>query len=542
MTLLHGFRVAIDGFSAVGERLHRPISMQPLSPASSLRAFWTIALVVATPVATALPMGEADARHLLARTGFGPTTTEVRTYASLSRSEAIERLLSEVKTEPLTSPPVWLHDAALFKRPAQMTTAEERKAFQQSETRRAMELRGWWIREMLVTPSPLTERMALFWHNHFVSGEQKVRDARMMYAQNALFRTQALGSFATLLHAVGKDPAMVVYLDNARNRKGAPNENFAREVMELFTLGQGHYTEDDIKEAARAFTGWSVDRASGAFAYRPRLHDDGQKTVFGKTGAFDGDAVLDLILERRETAEFIVAKLWKEFVSPTPDPHIVASIACDFRASQYGVKVALRDLLETNAFWARENRGTLVKSPVEIVVGALRQLDVSPDETVPLALVLGGMGQNLFGPPNVRGWPGGDAWINSSTLLARKQFLDRIAHNDAGAPPRMAAIAMTDRMFEPGDEPAPTMATREATVAEVDRASRIARQIDRSTRKLRFEAVRWIGEQDGNTRAGKMEAAKRLLLPIDPQLPASDDTDVTAAVAAALLDPAYQLK
>ena len=516
--------------------------MQPTSPAPYSRALLSITFLLVTPLATALPMGEADARHLLARTGFGPTSTEVRTYAFLSRSEAIERLLNEVKKEPVTSPPAWLYDAALFKRPAQMTTADERKAFQQSETRRATELRGWWIREMLVTPSPLTERMALFWHNHFVSGEQKVRDVRLMYAQNALFRAQALGSFATLLHAVAKDPAMVVYLDSAQNRKGAPNENFAREVMELFTLGQGHYTEDDIKEAARAFTGWSVDRASGGFAFRPRLHDDGQKTVFAKTGAFDGDAVLDLILQRGETAEFIVAKLWKEFVSPTPDAHIVARIARDFRASKYDVKVALRELLETNSFWARENRGTLVKSPVEIVVGTLRQLDLSPDETVPLALAVAGMGQNLFGPPNVRGWPGGDEWINSSTLLARKQFLDRIAHNDAGPPPRMAAVAMMAETPDASDGPAPVMATREATVAEMDRASRIARQIDRSTRKLRFEAVRWIGEQDGNTRAGKMEAAKRLLLPIDPQLPATDDADATTAVAAALLDPAFQLK
>src|SRR5690242_12815267 len=181
--------------------------MQPLSSASSLRAFLAFVFILATPVGAALPMGEADARHLLARTGFGPTSAEVRTYASLSRSDAIERLLNDVAKAPATSPPAWLHEPSLFKRPAQMTTAEERKAFQKSETRRALELRGWWIREMLVTSSPLTERMTLFWHNHFVSGEQKVRDARMMYAQNALFRAQALGSFATLLHAVAKDPA-----------------------------------------------------------------------------------------------------------------------------------------------------------------------------------------------------------------------------------------------------------------------------------------------------------------------------------------------
>ena len=355
-------------------------------------------------------------------------------------------------------------------------------------------------------------------------------------------RAQALGNFASLLHAVAKDPAMVIYLDNAQNRKGAANENFAREVMELFTLGQGHYTEQDIKEAARAFTGWGVDRDTGTFAFRPRLHDDGEKTVFGKTARFDGDAILDLVLERRETAEFIIAKLWKEFVSPEPDRRSVERIAQAFRASKYDLKVALRGLLETNAFWASDNRGTLVKSPVEIVVGALRQLDIAPDDTLPLAFAVAGMGQNLFAPPNVRGWPGGEVWINSNTLLARKQFLDRIARNDAGAPPRTAVATMTAQLADTNTDSAPMMATREATLAEINRAARIARQIDRSTRNLRFEAARWLSERNGATRDEKLGAAKRLLLPIAAQLPVADDADVTTAVAASLLDPAYQLK
>ncbi|HYT96847.1 MAG TPA: DUF1800 domain-containing protein, partial [Casimicrobiaceae bacterium] len=454
-------------------------------------------------------MGESDARHLLARTGFGPTSAEVRTYAALSRDDAIAKLLDDVRTAPANPPPAWVSESGPFRRPGPTAGAEERKAFQQRETRRAVELRGWWVREMLVTPSPLTERMTLFWHNHFVSSEQKVRDARLMYAQNATFRAQATGNFATLLHAVAKDPAMVIYLDNAQNRKGAPNENFAREVMELFTLGQGHYTEQDIQEAARAFTGWGIDRDSGTFAYRPRLHDDGEKTVFGKRGYFDGGAILDLVLERRETAEFIVAKLWREFVSPEPDRPSVERIARAFRASKYDLKVAVRGLLETNAFWAADNRGTLVKSPVEIVVGSLRQLGIASDDTLPLAFVVAGMGQNLFAPPNVRGWPGGEVWINSNTLLARKQFLDRIARNDAGAPPRMAVATMGEQPPDANADPTPMMATREATVGEIDRAARVARSIDRSTRNLRFDAARWVSERDGTTRDEKMDAAKR---------------------------------
>jgi uncharacterized protein (DUF1800 family) len=263
--------------------------------------------------------------------------------------------------------------------------------------------------------------------------------------------------------------------------------------------------------------------------------------VFGKTGAFDGDQVLDLIVSRPETAEFIVEKIWKEFVSPTPDRGTIARIAHDFRASKYDLKVAMRGLLRSDAFWANENRGVLVKSPVEIVVGALRQLEVTSDETIPLARAVAGMGQNLLAPPNVRGWPGGDEWINSNTLLARKQFLDRIARNDAGPPPSMAAGMMT-RASDSSDEGSSMMATREATLAEMDRASKIALQIDRSTRKLRFEAVRWVGAQDGLTRDAKMNAAQRLLLPVGAQLPPPEDVDVTTAVAALLLDPAYQLK
>ncbi|HEY3180061.1 MAG TPA: DUF1800 domain-containing protein [Casimicrobiaceae bacterium] len=506
------------------------------------RVLFAIAIALSASAAIAMPMGESDARHLLARTGFGPTTSELRTYAALSRADAITKLLSEIRTESTTTTPAWLMEPGPRQRPGPMASAEERKAFQQSETRRGAELRGWWIREMLVTPSPLTERMTLFWHNHFVSSQQKVRDARLMYAQNATFRAHALGNFATLLHAVAKDPAMVIYLDNAQNRKGAPNENFAREVMELFTLGQGHYTENDIKDAARAFTGWGVDRASGTFAFRPRFYDDGDKTVFGKSGHFDGDAVLDLMLERRETAEFIVAKLWKEFVSAEPDQRSVELIANAFRASHYDLKVALRGLLETTAFWENDRRGTLIKSPVEIVVGTLRQLEIGADDTLPLAFAVGGMGQDLFAPPNVRGWPGGEVWINSNMLLARKQFLDRVARNDAGAPPRMARTDVMTQASDSIDDSAPMMATREATAAEIDRAARMARQIDRSTRNLRFEATRWVAACDGATRDEKLDAAKRLLLPINAQLPAAQDVDLTTAVAAVLLDPAYQLK
>jgi uncharacterized protein (DUF1800 family) len=185
---------------------------------------------------------------------------------------------------------------------------EERKLALRAQAENGAELRSWWLTEMLTTRSPLTEKMVLFWHNHFVSSLQKVRSPVLMYRQNLLLRKHALGYFGDMLHEVSKDPAMVVYLDNASNRKAQPNENFAREVMELFTLGEGNYVEHDIKEAARAFTGWSIDLDTGQFLSRPLIHDDGVKTVLGRSGNFDGDAVLDILLAQPQTAEFIVRK------------------------------------------------------------------------------------------------------------------------------------------------------------------------------------------------------------------------------------------
>jgi len=215
------------------------------------------------PMATAASLGYDDARHLLARTGFGPTDSEVRTYAALGREAAVDRLLKEAGAMAQTPPPASAVDTSPLPRlRGEATTEAERKAYIQQQVREGLALRAWWVQEMLATPTPLTERMTLFWHNHFVSGQPKVFITRLMYRQNVTLRANSLGNFATLLHAIARDAAMVVYLDSGQNRKGAPNENFAREVMELFTVGEGQYTEQDIKEAARAFTGWGIDRES----------------------------------------------------------------------------------------------------------------------------------------------------------------------------------------------------------------------------------------------------------------------------------------
>jgi uncharacterized protein (DUF1800 family) len=348
-----------------------------------------------------------------------------------------------------------------------------------------------------------------------------------MYRQNATLRANALGNFGVLLHAIARDPAMLVYLDSVQNRKGAPNENFAREVMELFTLGEGHYVEQDVKEAARAFTGWSLDRDTGEFVFRRALHDGGEKTVLGSSGRFDGDAVLDLLLARPETAQHIVAKLWREFVSPDPDPRETARIARRFRESNYDIRAALALILTSDAFYAPGNRGVLVKSPVDLVVGTLRQLEVTPAEALPFAIAAAGMGQNLFAPPNVKGWPGGEAWINTTTLLARKQFLARLTRADETA----SMSAVEDAM-----PPAP------GTDDEKARQQRFRRAMERGLATAHLDSAAWLAALPGAAPAARARSAQRLLLATAPLQAPDPEADALTLVRGLVQDAAYQLK
>ena len=493
--------------------------------------------------ASSTVLGYDDARHLLARTGFGPTEAEVRMYAPLTRGEAVARLLRETRTTAVIPPPSSALDTSPLRPPRGDTLSEaDRKAFQQQQVREGLELRAWWVQEMLATPSPLTERMTLFWHNHFVSAQPKVRIARLMYRQNVTLRAHSVGNFGVFLHAIAKDPAMIIYLDSVKNRKGAPNENFAREVMELFTLGEGHYTEQDVKEAARAFTGWSLERETGTFVFRPRLHDDGTKVVLGKSGHFDGDAVLDILLARPETAEFVTSKLWRELVSPDPDKAEIARIARLFRESNYDIKAALRELLTGDAFYAPANRAVLVKSPIELVVGTLRQLDINPGTTLTFAVAAAGMGQNLMSPPNVKGWPGGETWINTTTLLARKQYLDRVTRaGEVDAPAMMAASARESAQIE-RDPPNRVLAPQGLPDDDKARRQRFLRQMERGLANLDFDSARWIARFPGASPAERGRAAQQLLLATAPQQRLDFDADSRTLAHAIVLDAAYQLK
>lgn len=440
-------------------------------------------------------LGFDGARHLLGRTSFAANIPEIDAFSQLSRVAAVERLLGWAGRAPKMQAPEWTR--APYERPprpAQLSD-EARKDYRRQMIGQGRDLKAWWMAEMLTTPSPLTEKMVLFWHNHFVSSLRKVRMPLLMYRQHQTLRQHALGNFRELLHAMARDPAMLVYLDGAANRKGKPNENFSREVMELFTLGEGRYTEQDVKEAARAFTGWSIDRDTGKFMFRPVLHDAGMKTVLGVTGRLDGAALLDILLARPETAEFIVTKLWREFISADPDRREVSRIAQAFRTSHYDIRTALRELLTADAFYESQHRANLVKSPVELVVGTLRQFHMAVADPLPFAMTVGRLGQDLFMPPNVKGWPGGETWINATTLLSRKQFLEMVFRGSESM------------------QPAP----------------------QRTMRGLQFDGAAWF-EQFG----GAAERWQRLVFAGQPV--SAIHGQGLDALRVAVQDPAYQLK
>ncbi|EGF31779.1 putative signal peptide protein [Oxalobacteraceae bacterium IMCC9480] len=487
-------------------------------------------LWLAAGLASAQQLDDADARFFLLRTGFAPDASEVARYDGLTRRQAVEQVLAGTRSTARSPAPDWTDEASIPYSQFKDKSDDEKKALRELEQRHAFALRGWWLREMLSTPTPLTERMTLFWHNHFTSSQQKVRATQLMYRQNVLLRQQALGNFGTLLHAIARDPAMLLYLDNSSNRKGAPNENFAREVMELFTLGEGHYSEQDVKEAARALTGWSVERDTGEFRARPGAHDDGSKTVLGISGNLDGDAMLDILLAQPACADYLVDKLWREFISPTPDPREVKRIARQFRDSHYEIKVALRELFLAPAFWDEANRATLIKSPVELVVGTIRQFHFSYDDPLPFTFAVGQLGQNLFNPPNVKGWPGGDAWINSTTLLARKSVLERLFRaTDPQA-------AMVPARMQDG--------TKLLGQQALGREGRI--QFASAATMIGFDPHAWLSQfaSDDTTIPDVRQrlAIQRVVLAREPSVPTNAALRGSAYLRSLVMDPVYQLK
>lgn len=370
--------------------------------------------------------GFASAAHLLNRAGFGGPPKQIDQLASLGLEKAVDQLVKFDQNPDLTSPPAWTKpDSDRVKESQEFRKAslEERKELQ--KVRRRMqrnhmtELRHWWLNRMVSTSHPLQEKLTLFWHGHFATSVQKVKDASLMWRQNDLFRRQGAGEWLALLTEVAKDPAMLVWLDQGQSRKENPNENFAREVMELFTLGEGQYTEKDVTEAARAFTGWAYERADQRFVVRPRWHDAGTKTILGQSGYWTGNDVLKLVVSQPNAPEFITQKLWNFFAGQPPSAELSQALASEFVRHGQEIRPWLMTVFRSEEFYSPTVMRQQVKSPVFWLVNSARilQRELPPAEATNNLLRL--MGQELFAPPNVKGWDGGLAWITTNNLLTR---------------------------------------------------------------------------------------------------------------------------
>lgn len=376
----------------------------------------------------------AGAAHLLRRAGFGAPRKEVLKTLRRGRKKAVARLTGTKSSGP--------------------------RFEKEGDHRMAA---AWWLRRMLDGQDPLREKMVLFWHGHFATSVSKVEDVRMLSAQNGIFRRHAFGAFRDLVQAVARDPAMLLWLDNVHNRKDHPNENFARELMELFTLGvvddagRPNYTETDVREAARAFTGWSYE--SGRFLRYDGEHDFGEKTVLGLTGPLDGGDVIDHLVVRPQCARFLARKLWEFFAHPAPPAHVVDALAQVYLDNDTRIAPVLRALFLRPEFEGETARTGRVSPPVEFAVATLRTLRTEADERA-LPWRLSQMGQELYVPPNVAGWPGGLAWMNSVTRTHRMAFTwDALTQEGPDADFRTDALRLLDGL--------PRRATTAQTVAHV---------------------------------------------------------------------------
>lgn len=361
-------------------------------------------------------------QHLLWRAAFGPAIEHVPDLSVYTPKEFYKALVkaSDRKPEFINVADNYLQGLVMGieqegRIQRKELTPDERREIQRRYREGIKSLNLNWFGQMVNSGAQLREKMAFFWHGHFAC-----RNLNLFYQQGLLnvIRKHALGSFVDLLREVSQSAAMLNFLNNQQNRKGHPNENFAREVMELFTLGRGHYTEQDIKEAARAFTGWGAN-LQGDFIFRKGQHDTGTKTVLGQTGNLSGEDVLDILLQQRQTARFIAGKIYRFFVNDTPHAERIEWMANRFYDSHYNIGALMEDVFTSAWFYEENNIGVRIKSPIELLAGIQRMIPMALQDEESLLVLQRLLGQVLFYPPNVAGWPGGKAWIDSSTLMLR---------------------------------------------------------------------------------------------------------------------------
>jgi uncharacterized protein (DUF1800 family) len=370
-------------------------------------------------------------QHLLWRAAFGPMIENVNQLPDVSQKELYEILLKTSSKKPVALDVATNSYDGLIKGiqdlgQMQKLTKDQKKQLRKQSVDDIKNLNLTWLSEMINSEAQLREKMSLFWHGHFAC-----RVVNIYFQQQLLtvIRENALGNFSDLLREVSKTPAMLSFLNNQQNRKQHANENFAREVMDLFTLGRGNYTEADVKEGARAFTGWGFN-LKGEFVQRPFQHDNGKKTFLGKTGNFDGDDIIDIILEQKATAKFITQKIYKFFVNDDIDPNKMESLAEGFYQSNYDLQKLMNRIFLSDWFYEEKNIGTRIKSPVELIVGVRRLIPMELEKPEAQLLFQRVLGQVLFYPPNVAGWPGGKNWIDSSALMFRMRLPQLLTNSE----------------------------------------------------------------------------------------------------------------
>ncbi len=386
---------------------------------------------VYTPSA-AVPWNLHRVVHLHRRAGFAATWEEIQRDLADGPQASIDRLLTGKSRRRV---------------PADFERTSTLLAERALTANDAARLKAWWLYRMMFGPDPLGERLTLLWHNHFATSNLKVRDLSAMYRQNELFRAHGRARFGDLLRQVVHDPALLIWLDAPANRKEHPNENLARELMELFTLGIGHYTEKDVKEAARALTGWAADD-DGRFCERPQHHDAGVKTIIGRSGSWTGDDLIRQLLEHPATAERLANRLCGLFLGDgAASSAEVSSLAQGLRAHQLDIGWAVATVLRSQTFFADAHIGNRVVGPVEYVVNAARVLELV--DPAPSTLVLADwaaqLGQDLFYPPNVGGWPGGRAWISTRAVIGRANYAAALVAGDPVGRPGFDALAFARR-------------------------------------------------------------------------------------------------
>ena len=542
-------------------RLHRPLFIALLS---SFCAFTIAANARMAPAADAAadgwagdlsPIAASDwnyerAAHLIERAGFGATPEEIARVAAMTPERAVNSLvdyetIDASALKPFDESGIW--DPGMDPFPPSRAEAV-RRAREHGEglgekvlapgTQRRLQpvvdkffysltannietqrLGLWWANRMIASPRPLEEKLTLFWHGHFATGQNKVRDYRMMLQQNRMLRANASGTLRDLLVGILKDPGMLVYLDNGENVKSHPNENFGRELLELFSMGVGNYSERDVREAARAFTGWTNDVLT--YKFDTEQHDFGEKTFLGRTGPLNGEDIIDTILAQPVTGEYVAGKLYRYFVRDEISSDVKADLGRSFRASGYQIKPLMRRMLLAKDFYSTPSVATQIKSPVHLVVSTYKKMGLREIPTIPdFGRMTGGLGQTLFEPPNVAGWAGGRTWITPATLLQRGNLFRDVMFPDVKSfrPPDRAMSATDTRV---GERLAQGMNITEAT-REGDAESN--KMVDR--------------DEDYNTRyggyAGNLLAFKRTKL--IPRQPAG--INLTAMVTAAGADTA----